>query len=77
MEESEGLIKIIAEKDSGKILSGFVLAPHASEMIAQITRAIEEETTLKQLASVMQAYPTVSELIREATLNALGISLYA
>lgn len=77
MEESEGLIKIIAEKDSGKILSGFVLAPNASEMIAQITRAIEEETTLKQLASVMQAHPTVSELIREAALNALGISLHA
>lgn len=76
MEENEGMVKIIAHKDSRQILSGFLLAANASEMLAQVTLAVKQKLTIEQLASLTQAHPTISELVKEAALNALGRSIH-
>lgn len=76
MQESEGLVKILADKNTREILSVFLLAPNASEMIGEAVLAVKENMTLEQLASVIQPHPTVSELLKEAALAAFGRAIH-
>jgi len=68
----EGFVKVIGEKNSGRLLGLHILSPHASEMIGEGVIAIEKKATLQDLAAASHAHPTLSEAIHEASLAALG-----
>ena len=73
--ESEGFIKIIGEENTGRVIGLHILAPQASEMIAEGVIAIEKKATLLDIATASHAHPTLSEGVKEAALNALGRAL--
>ena len=69
MGSSEGLAKIIAgERD--EIIGAHILSPNASELIAELTLAVENEMTLKDVSSCIHIHPTLSEAVMEAAMNA-------
>ena len=69
MGSSEGLAKIIAgERD--EIIGAHILSPNASELIAELTLAVENEMTLKDVSSCTHIHPTLSEAVMEAAMNA-------
>ncbi|MEM2901279.1 MAG: dihydrolipoyl dehydrogenase [Candidatus Bathyarchaeia archaeon] len=72
MDEREGLIKILYEKNLGQILGAQIIAPEASELIHQLAMAMKLEATLEEVAGMVHAHPTLSEINREVSLKALN-----
>lgn len=70
--DMEGLVKVIAEKESGKLLGVHILSAHASELIGEGVVALRSRMTLDELANTSHGHPTLSESIKEACLVALG-----
>ncbi|MGL5084047.1 MAG: mercuric reductase [Microcoleaceae cyanobacterium] len=65
-EDTEGFIKVHVKRGSDKILGATIVAPHAGELISQITLAMVSNVGLGTLAKTVYPYPTQAELIRKA-----------
>lgn len=74
--ESEGFIKILGDKHSGRLIGMHILGPHASELISEGMLAMQKRAFIKDLAEAPQAHPTLSEAIKEAALDALGQAIH-
>lgn len=72
LEEMEGMVKIIVDKKYGEILGAHILGSEATEMIAEIGVAKRLESTIEELATTIHAHPTLSEVVGEASLDAMG-----
>lgn len=70
--EPFGFVKIIAEKDSGRIIGAHILGFRASDLIAELSLAIKLKAKTKDLIDTIHAHPTLSEAVREATLKLEG-----
>jgi len=64
--ETEGLIKIISDRNSDKILGAHIFGSSASELIAEFAIAMKSALTVKELGEVIYAHPTISEIVPEA-----------
>lgn len=71
MGDTDGLIKLLAEKESKRLLGYHVIGPLASELAAEGVMALTNKMTLDQIANASHAHPTLSEGIKEAALNGL------
>jgi dihydrolipoamide dehydrogenase len=67
---SQGLIKLVADKQYGEILGVQIIGPHATDLIAECALAVGMEATIDEIAATIHAHPTVSEAVREAALAA-------
>lgn len=67
-----GLTKLVFDGAAGRLLGGGVVGPHAGELIAEITLAIEMGATAEDLASTIHPHPTFSETVEHAAANAEG-----
>jgi len=68
--ETDGLVKIIADKTTDRILGAHMIGWCAGEIINEATLAIEYGASSEDVARVCHAHPTVSEAFREANLAA-------
>ncbi|MCE3010311.1 MAG: dihydrolipoyl dehydrogenase [Proteobacteria bacterium] len=66
---TDGLVKIIADERSDKIIGGHIVGPRASELLAEIVVAMEFGGSAEDLARSFHAHPTLNEVVREAALN--------
>jgi pyruvate/2-oxoglutarate dehydrogenase complex dihydrolipoamide dehydrogenase (E3) component len=64
--DEEGFLKIHHRQGSDEILGATIVAPHAGEMISEVTTAIVNKVGLGSLASVIHPYPTQAEAIKKA-----------
>jgi dihydrolipoamide dehydrogenase len=60
-----GLCKIIADKDSGRLLGVHIIGSYASEMIFGASMMLEMEMRVEDVRQLVFPHPTVSEIIRE------------
>ncbi|MGB9630291.1 MAG: dihydrolipoyl dehydrogenase, partial [Thermodesulfobacteriota bacterium] len=67
--ETEGFIKLIAEKELGQIIGAHLLGEQATELIGEILLAINLEASIEDLGEVVKGHPTLSESITEAALD--------
>ncbi|MEM7174862.1 MAG: dihydrolipoyl dehydrogenase [Chlamydiota bacterium] len=67
--EPVGFVKLIAEKKTGILIGGHILASCAGELIGEVALAIEKKVTAKELAALSHAHPTLSEAVKEAALG--------
>lgn len=67
--ETEGFVKVIVDEAQGTILGAAVVGPNATDMIANFTFLIENETTFEKLNHTIFAHPTTAEAIHEAILS--------
>lgn len=70
--EIAGQAKIVSDAENGKILGVHIVGPHATDLIAEGTLAIQMGCTVKELAETIHAHPTLSEVLLEASFKALG-----
>jgi len=73
--ETEGLVKIVADKKYGEVLGVHVIGPTASELIPEGALAIRLESTLEDIAGTIHAHPTLAEATGQAAWAALGAAL--
>lgn len=64
--DSEGLVKVLADKTTDKILGMHIIGPNAGEMIAEGVLAMEYGAASEDLARTCHAHPTLSEALKEA-----------
>jgi len=62
--QTVGMIKIVTDA-KGRILGAHILGTHASSIIAEIALAKRENISLSRIASIMHAYPTYAELVKQ------------
>ena len=74
--ETDGMVKVIAEASTGRLIGLHIFGAHASEMIGIGVVALDQGMTLTELVNVSYAHPTLSEAIKEALLNALGRAIH-
>jgi dihydrolipoamide dehydrogenase len=63
---SDGLTKLVADAETGRILGAGVTGPGAGELIAEAALAIESALTAEDLAVTIHTHPTLSESLMEA-----------
>lgn len=62
--DTRGLIKMVAEEGTHRILGVHVLGPLAPEIIHQATLAVKHGMTLEEIAGMIHVYPTMSEALK-------------
>lgn len=69
MGDSAGLVKILADSQSDRILGIHILGPNASELISEAVLAMEFDASSEDIARTIHAHPSLSEAIHEAALS--------
>lgn len=72
-----GVVKIIAQKTTGKVLGAQIFAPRATDMIAEIAVVMKKGGTIADIADTIHPHPTVSEAVMEAAHDAEGMCCWA
>ena len=70
MEETDGLVKVIANAETDRLLGIHILGAHASSMIAESVLALEFSASAEDLARTIHAHPALSEIVKEAAWEA-------
>ena len=66
---ADGFVKILADKDSDRILGAHIIGPAAGDLIHEVCVAMEFGASAEDLAMTCHAHPTYSEAVREAALD--------
>ena len=74
--ETEGFVKVVADKATGEIVGVHIIGPEATEMIHEFAVGRTLEATLEEMIHTIHAHPTLSEAALEATLAALGQAIH-
>ncbi len=64
----EGMVKILADAETDRILGVHMVGPRVSELIAEAAVAMEFSASAEDLARTCHAHPTLSEVVKEAAL---------
>jgi len=70
--DTEGFVKVVADKATGELLGAHIVGPEATELIHEFAVGRTLEATLDEIIHTIHAHPTLSEAALEATLAALG-----
>ncbi len=74
---ADGFVKILADKDTDRILGAHIIGPMAGDLIHEICVAMEFGAAAEDLARTCHAHPTYSEAVREAALACGDGALHA
>ncbi|KAK1280838.1 hypothetical protein QJS04_geneDACA004648 [Acorus gramineus] len=68
IDDAEGLVKIIAETETDKILGVHIMSPNAGELIHEAALALQYGASSEDIARTCHAHPTMSEAVKEAAM---------
>ena len=74
--DTQGMVKVIADAKSDRILGVHVMGPQASELVAQAVIAMEFDASAEDLGLIMFAHPSLSEALHEAALGVAGHAIH-
>jgi len=72
LDETDGFVQLVVEEESGEVLGGQIIGPHAADLVHEIALAIRWELTVDEIGSTVHAHPTLSEAVMEAAKKAQG-----
>jgi dihydrolipoamide dehydrogenase len=70
--EDQGLVKVIFDKKTGQLLGAHMIGAEVTELIQGYVVAMNLETTEEELMHTVFPHPTLSEMMKEAVLDAYG-----
>ncbi len=74
--KDEGFVKTIVETEYNQLVGMLIVGSHATELIGQGTIAMALESTVETIDDIIFPHPTLSEMIKESTLNSLDMALH-
>jgi dihydrolipoamide dehydrogenase len=77
LDESEGLVKILADAKTDRVLGVHIIGPRASDLIAEAVTTMEFQGSSEDIARICHAHPTLSEAVREAALGVEKRAIHA
>ncbi len=75
--QGEGFVKILADKETDRILGAHIIGPSAGDLIHEVCVAMEFGASAQDLALTCHAHPTYSEAVREAALACSDGAIHA
>lgn len=75
--KTDGMVKILADAKTDRLLGVHVFGPRASDLIAEAVLAMEFHASAEDLARTIHAHPTLSEVVKEAALDVDGRAIHA
>ena len=75
--ETEGFVKIVADKKYDEVLGVHMIGPRSTELVAEATLALRLECTVEELARTIHAHPTMSEAVGEAAHATHGAAIHS
>ena len=76
LNDTEGFIRLISRKSDGVIVGGQIVAPNASDLITEITLAIESGMNEEDIALTIHPHPSLSEAIMDTAEVATGYPIH-
>lgn len=76
MAETTGMVKILSDAKTDRLLGIHIFGPTASEMIAEAVVTMEFDGSAEDLARTIHAHPTLSEALHEAALGVDGRTIH-
>jgi dihydrolipoamide dehydrogenase len=76
MGETDGLVKLIADARTDRLLGAHILGPRASDLIAELALAMEFHASAEDIARSVHAHPTLPEAVKEAALGVGGRTIH-
>ena len=76
MGDTDGFVKILADKATDRVLGAHILGPDAGSLIAEMVTAVEFGASAEDVARICHAHPTLSEAVKEAALAVDGRALH-
>jgi len=70
--ETEGIAKVLFNKETEEIVGVHILGLHASDLIQECANAVSSGTTVRQLASLVHTHPSLSEVMDDVFKAAVG-----
>jgi dihydrolipoamide dehydrogenase len=74
--ETDGFIKVVADKKTNAILGFHIVGPEATDLISEGTLALEMHAFLEDVGLTIHPHPTLGEGMMEASQNALGHAIH-
>ncbi len=74
--ESDGFVKVIADKRYGEVLGVHIVGPAAAELINEAASLMAMEVTVNEIASIIHGHPTYAEAFMEAAADSMGECLH-
>jgi len=75
-DSAEGFVKIVAHRDTDRVLGGVVVGARASDLISEIVTVMEFGGSSEDIARTLHAHPTFSEAVKEAAMDVEGRSIH-
>lgn len=76
LEDTSGFVRVVARKDTHRILGWQAVGGHVAELAAAFAQSIEMGAHLEDVAHTIHAHPSLGEAVQEAALRALGQALH-
>ncbi len=76
MGETDGFVKILADKRTDRILGAHIIGPDAGTLIAELATAMEFGASAEDVARTCHAHPSLNEAVKEAALAVDGRALH-
>ena len=76
MDEEEGLVKVLADSKTDRVLGVHIFGPRASDMIAEAVAVMEFGGSAEDIARTCHGHPTLSEVLKEAALDVAGRKIH-
>ncbi|MGG3800315.1 dihydrolipoyl dehydrogenase [Metabacillus fastidiosus] len=76
LNDTDGFLKLITLKENGVVVGAQIAGPSASDMISELSLAIEAGMTAEDIAMTIHAHPTLGEITMEAAEVAIGSPIH-
>jgi len=77
VDDSEGLVKFIADSETDKILGAHIMGPSAGELIQECVMGMEYGASTEDIARTSHGHPTFSEAVKEAAMATSSQAIHA
>jgi dihydrolipoamide dehydrogenase len=74
--EPDGMVKLVLDAEIGDLLGAHMIGPEVTELLGELSMAKLLESTNKELGWLVHPHPTVSEILKEAALDADGEAIH-
>jgi dihydrolipoamide dehydrogenase len=76
MGETSGFVKFVTDARTDEILGCHMIGPNVSDLLSEVVLAMEYRGTADDIGATVHSHPTLSEVVKEAALGALGRALH-
>jgi dihydrolipoamide dehydrogenase len=76
MGDTDGFVKILADKATDRILGAHIIGPDAGTLIAELATAMEFDASAEDVARTCHAHPSLNEAVKEAALAVEGRAIH-